>query len=171
MTGLRTTSLVLALITTALSAGLFFVWSYSVMPGLKRSSDRTFVEFLQHTNKAMLNGWFALTFGGAVVFMLLAGALLLGADSGIRSAVLPWVIAALVLYIVQMGITFGVNVPLNDDIDKAGAVDKIADLAAVREHFEAKWVRWNNVRSVVSVASFSSLTWALLQYGRHTGKS
>ena len=43
----------------------------------------------------------------------------------------------------------------------------MADLAAVRERFgEAKWIRWNIVRAVMSTAAFGCLTWALVLYGR-----
>ncbi len=31
----------------------------------------------------------------------------------------------------------------NNDLDKAGDPARIADLAAVRQHFEVKWVAWN----------------------------
>lgn len=170
MSDFRTAVLFAAVLTTGLSAGLFYVWSYSVMPGLGRSSDRSFVEAFQGMNKAMMNGWFALSFGGAMIFLLLAGGLLLGADGDQRSKALPWVIAAVVLYVAMLVITFAVNVPLNDELDAAGAVDQIKDLAALRERMEDRWVRWNNVRSVVSVLSFGCVTWALLQYGRATGK-
>ncbi|GAA2665635.1 anthrone oxygenase family protein [Streptomyces aculeolatus] len=170
MSDFRTAVLFAAALTTGLSAGLFYVWSYSVMPGLARASDRTFVESFQQMNRAMMNGWFALTFGGAFLFLLLAGGLLLGADGDQRSRTLPWLIAALVLYVAMFVITFAVNVPMNNDLDAAGAVDQIKDLAGLRERVEDRWVRWNNVRSVVTVLSFGCVSWALFQYGRATGK-
>ena len=61
---------------------------------------------------------------------------------------------------------FTVNVPLNNQLNAAGAPDRIADLAAVRERFEATWVRWNVVRTVASTAAFGCLTWALVLHGR-----
>ncbi|AZM47184.1 DUF1772 domain-containing protein [Streptomyces sp. WAC 06738] len=170
MSDFRTAALFAAVLTTGLSAGLFYVWSYSVMPGLARASDRTFVESFQQMNRAMMNGWFALTFGGAFVLLLLAGGLLLGADGDQRSKPLPWLVAALVLYVAMLAITFAINVPMNNELDAAGAVDQIKDLAGLRERVEDRWVRWNNVRSVVMVLSFGSVSWALLQYGRATGK-
>lgn len=41
-------------------------------------------------------------------------------------------------------------------------MDRIGDLAAVRERFEAPWVRWNLVRTVASVAAFAALIGSLL---------
>ena len=58
MTGWGTAALVAAVITNGLMAGLFAAYSYAVMPGLGRAGDRTFVEAMQQTNAAILNGWF-----------------------------------------------------------------------------------------------------------------
>jgi uncharacterized membrane protein len=159
----RGISLVAATITMGLAAGLFYTFSISVMPGLGRTADRSFVDAMQRINVAILNGWFALAFGGALVCTALATLLQLGAEG---RAVLLWTVAALVLYGTVLGITFAVNVPLNNELNAAGAPDRIADLAAVRERFEATWVRWNVVRAVASTAAFGCLTWALLLYGR-----
>src|SRR6186713_801850 len=66
-TGWATTTLVAATITNGLMAGLFAAYSYAVMPGLGRTDDRTFVEAMQQTNAAILNGWFGICFGAAVL--------------------------------------------------------------------------------------------------------
>jgi uncharacterized membrane protein len=160
---LRGASLVAATITMGLAAGLFYTFSISIMPGLGRAADRSFVDAMQRINVAILNGWFALAFGGALVCTALATLLQLSADG---RAVLLWTAAALALYVTVLAITFAVNVPLNNQLDAAGAPDRIADLAAVRERFETTWVRWNAVRAVASTAAFGCLTWALVLYGR-----
>jgi len=54
---------------------------------------------------------------------------------------------------------------LNNQIQAAGEPDHIADLAAVRENFESKWVRWNIARAASSTAAFGCLTWALTLVG------
>jgi uncharacterized membrane protein len=159
----RGASLIAATVTMGLMAGLFFAWAQGVMTGLHRSSDRTFVEAVQQMNVAILNGWFALVFGGAAVFTVLAGVLYLRADA---RSVLPWVVAAFVLYLLVLIITFAVNVPLNDQLEAAGPVDRITDLAAVRARFETTWVRWNIVRAVLNTAAFGCLAWALILHGR-----
>src|SRR5215207_6169492 len=81
-------------------------------------------------------------------------------------AVLPWIVAALVLYAASLLITISFNVPLNNELNAAGDPDHIADLAAVRERFEASWVRWNIARAVASTAAFGCLIWALVLHGR-----
>ncbi|WP_354640048.1 DUF1772 domain-containing protein [Kitasatospora camelliae] len=164
----RIITLVAAVIATGLSAGLFYAYACSVMPGLGRADDRTFVEAMQRINVAILNGWFMLSFLGALVLIVAAGVLHLGA--GARSA-LPWIAVAAVLYLAMLVITGVVNVPLNDRLAAAGSSDSGMDLAAVRADFEAVWVRWNVVRAVVSTAAFGFLTWALVAAGRATGRS
>jgi uncharacterized membrane protein len=57
-------------------------------------------------------------------------------------------------------------VPLNNELAAAGDPDHIADLAGVRERFEASWVRWNIARAVASTAAFGCLIWALVLHGR-----
>ena len=104
-----------------------------------------------------------ISFFGALVFTALAGVLHLHAD---WRGVLPWIAAALVLYLATLLITFGFNVPLNNELAAAGDSDHIADLAAVRERFEASWVRWNIARAVASTAAFGCLIWALVLHGR-----
>lgn len=163
----RTTSLILATLTMGLMAGLFFAWAQGIMPGLHRSDDRTFVEAMQQLNAAILNGWFALAFGGAILLTALAAVLHLRADG--RPA-LPWIIAGLVLYLAVLIITGTVNVPLNDQLEAAGPVAKIPDLAAVRAHFETTWVRWNIVRAVLSTGAFGCLLWALVVHSRLTNR-
>jgi uncharacterized membrane protein len=160
---IRGAALVAATITMGLMAGLFFAFTMAVMPGLARASDRSFVEGMQRINESILNGWFALAFGGALVFTAIAAALHLRADG--RPA-LPWIVAALVLYAVQLVITIRINVPLNDALLAAGAVDGITDLGAVRERFEARWLRWNHVRTLLSTGALGCLAWALVTYGR-----
>jgi uncharacterized membrane protein len=159
-------SVLLATITMGLMAGVFQLYAHTVMPGLGRTDDRTFVGAFQAMDRAIINPLFMATFFGAFAFTGLAAALHLGA--GARS-LLPWLVVALVLYAAVLVITFRVNLPLNDMIKAAGDPDAIADLAAVRERFdEATWVRWNVVRAVASTAAFACLAWALVRYGRLT---
>ena len=156
MTGWTTAVLVAAVITNGLMAGLFAAYSYAVMPGLGRADDRTFVEAMQRTNAAILNGWFGICFGGAVVFAAVAVVLHRGRPG------LGWIVAGLVLYVAVLVVTFAVNVPLNDALAAAGN----ADPAGVRARFEGTWVRWNVVRAVLSTGAFGCLTWALATAGR-----
>lgn len=161
----RSLVLVAATLTTGLTAGLFAAFSYAVMPGLARVDDRSFVAAMQQINKAIINGWFAVCFAGALLLTGLALVLQLGRGGGI----VPWLGAALVLYLTVLIVTGAVNVPLNDRLAGAGDPDGLTDPAAVRAAFETVWVRWNVVRAVVNTAAFGCLCWALLLAGRAGG--
>jgi uncharacterized membrane protein len=158
-------ALVAATIAMGLASGLFYTFACSVMIGLGQADDRTFVEAMQRINVAILNLWFAAGFGGAFVLTVIAAALSLRADG---RPTLPWIVAALILYVGTLAITFFINVPLNDQLAAAGEPDHIADLGAVRQRFEGRWVRWNIVRALTATAAFGCLTWALVLHGRGT---
>jgi uncharacterized membrane protein len=164
--GWASAALVAATLTAGLMAGLFAAFSYAVMPGLGKASDLAFVDGMQRINVAILNGWFGLCFGGALVFSVLAAVLHAGAG---RRSVLPWIIAGAALYVVGLAVTFALNVPLNDRLEAAGDPARIPDLQAVREQFEAAWVRWNVVRTLACTAAFGCLAWALVLHGRLSG--
>ncbi|RKF29063.1 DUF1772 domain-containing protein [Micromonospora globbae] len=163
---LRTLTLIAATVTTGLMAGLFAAFAYSVMPGLARADDRTLVVAMQRINESILNGWFFVCFFGALVFTGAAAALHLG---GAWTPVLPWIVAALLLYVVVLVVTMAVNVPLNEALARAGDPDRLTDLPAVRDRFAPAWIRWNLVRAFASTAAFALLTWALVAHGRVAG--
>jgi uncharacterized membrane protein len=162
----RAGSMLLAAMTMGIMAGVFQLYAHTVMPGLGRTDDRTFVGAFQAMDRAIMNPLFLATFFGAFAFTGLAVVLHLDADS---RPLLPWLVVAAVLYAAVLVITFRINLPLNNMIKAAGDPAAIADLAAVRERFdEATWVRWNVVRAVASTAAFACLAWALVRYGRLT---
>jgi uncharacterized membrane protein len=161
---LRPGALVAATIAMGLMAGVFGIYAHAIMPGLRTTDDRTFVGAFQQIDRAFINPWFMASFLGALVLTVLAAALHVREDG--RSA-LPWIVAALILYVLAFVVTIAVNVPLNDELKAAGDPDRIADLAAVREQFdESKWARWNVARAVATTAAFGCLAWALVLHGR-----
>src|SRR5262249_2341457 len=111
------TVLAAALLTTGLMAGVFGLYTHTIMPGLRHTDDRTFIGAFQATDKAILNPWFLAAFFGALVLTGLAAALHLAGD---RRHLLPWIGAAFVLYLIAVVITMAVNVPLNDALKAAG---------------------------------------------------
>lgn len=163
---LRAAALMLATLTTGVMAGLFFAFTFSVMPGLARAGDRTFVDTMQRINVAIVNGWFLVCFFGALGFTVIAAVLHLSPPY--RSA-LPWIVAAAVLYLAVLIITVTVNIPLNNQLAAAGPIEHITEPYAVRAAFEATWVRWNAIRTIANLAAFGCLAWALALQGRVSG--
>ena len=159
---LRLILLMAATLAMGLMAGTVAVFAHSIMPGLRRTDDRTFVGAFQAIDRAIMNPWFlAGCFLGALVLTFGAAVAHVGRDAFAPSAV------AFVLYLITFVITLAVNVPLNETIQRAGDPDRIADLAAVRSNFnEARWTSFNLVRLGMCLTSFGLLAWALALQGR-----
>src|SRR3954462_3759432 len=148
--------LLVAAVVAGLQAGTYFTWATGVMPGLAKGDDRTFVDAVQQMNIAIVNPVFIATFLGAPV---LAGAAAVFAGSQARS----WAIAATVLAVGTLVISFAGNIPLNDALQAAGPVDKIKDLAAVRADFESLWVKLDIGRCLTSAGALGALVMAALK--------
>lgn len=160
----REVVLIAATMTMGLMAGVFGIYGNAIMPGLRRTDDRTFVAAFQSIDRAIINPAFMATFFGALVLTALAALLHLTGD---RRPVLPWIGAAFALYLFVFVITIGVNVPRNNEIKAAGEVDRMTDLHGVRARFEeARWVRWNHLRTLASTIAFGLLAWALVVSGQ-----
>jgi uncharacterized membrane protein len=144
--------LVVALVAAGLLAGLFYAYTVSVMPGLARGDDRTFVEGMRGINVAIVNGWFMLTFLGAPLLAAVAVFLNLRGGAG-----LWWTVAGFGCLLMVLIITGALSIPLNNALE-AGQ-DGYAQL---RAHFEAPWVRWNGWRTVFAMAGFGCLLGAVL---------
>jgi uncharacterized membrane protein len=156
----RDVVLVLATLSTGLSAGVFLLYAHTVMPGLRRTDDRTFVGAFQAIDRAIINPVFLLgSFFGAPLLLAVGAALSL---SGPEQDALPWLLAALALHLVVVAITVAVHLPLNDRLKAAGEPDAI-DVAATRADFsETRWVRANLVRVALDLAAFAASCVALV---------
>jgi uncharacterized membrane protein len=162
-TFLRLTILLGAVLTMGMVAGTFALYAHTVMPGLRKTDDRTFVSAFQQLDRAIINPWFMIfAFGGALVLTAAAAV----ANRG--TPAFGWIAAALGLYFICVIITIAVSVPLNDAMKAAGDPARI-NVAQVRAQFgEARWAAWNLLRVATSVPAFALLTWALVLGGRAT---
>lgn len=148
--------LVAATVTSGILAGTFLLYAHTVMPALRGLPDAEFVATFARLDRAIINPVFMVSgFAGAPVLTLVAAFLV---DDG-----RPWVVVALGLHVVMVVITGAINVPRNDAL-KAAPVD--AEPTPLRTAFdEARWVRWNWVRVVLTVGATGSLAWALVEVG------
>jgi uncharacterized membrane protein len=153
----------LAMIATGLSAGLLYSYACSVLPGLAQTSDRTFIDAMQQINKAIQNPVFFASFFGALALTAVAAAQQRRLGPG---AATRWTVAALALYVCALLVTVVANVPLNDHLAAAGDPARIADPAAVRNHFQAPWIAWNIARTALATAALACLGRALVLHGR-----
>jgi uncharacterized membrane protein len=152
-----------AVIAMGLVAGLYFFSAIAVMPALTAADDRTLVDAMQQMIDKIENPAFFLAFLGAPA---LATAALVQAHNSGHAKIAGWIVAALALYTVMVVITFAVNIPLNEDLKEAGDPARIENISEVRDDFVTPWVAWDIVRTVVTIAAFGFLTWALVLRGR-----
>ncbi|MFK0223021.1 anthrone oxygenase family protein [Streptomyces vinaceus] len=160
-----TVLLMVATVLVGLMAGLFFAFDVSVMPGLARGDERTYVTAMRNIN-AVIDG--NALFGTVFVVALLAAAASAALElRGGRRGVAVWVAAAAVLYLAVLVITFTVDIPLNNELAAAGDAAEMADFSIV-DRFKGTWVATNVVRTVCSTAALVALVRALVLYGRAT---
>ncbi len=159
---MKSTILFLTILTTALMAGLFFAWSVSVMPGLKRLGDREFMLSMQAMNRAIQNPIFLSCFMGVLV--LSAASCWLQFEKPLPQSYY-WLVAASLVYLIGVfGVTIFGNIPLNNALDALDvARENASGLSAFRNNFEAKWNTLNNIRTLASVISVSLLVAMLMK--------
>jgi uncharacterized membrane protein len=168
MRTLQTATLIASTVGAGLMAGLFAAFAYAVMPGLARSDDHTFLQAMQHINRAIINVFFLTPFLLPLPLLVLATVL---AAKGQSPGALPWIVAALVLYFAAFLVTGAQNVPLNDTLDKVALDGDGSQLHAARAAFEDRWVMWNTLRAVLHTGAFGCLLWALYLHGTHSSTS
>lgn len=141
-------ALVLTTVLTGLSAGFFYAWSCSVMPGLAKTDDHTFINAMQTINTAMLNPAFAVRFFGPLVGLPIC--MILVWQSGTNAALIT-IFGALIAYAATFVVTMTRNQPMNLELEAAGAFAVIAHPRDTRTYFEGPWVRWNHARTIASI--------------------
>ena len=148
MSDLTIVLLVAATFLCGLTAGLVFTFAVVVMPGIRRLSDREFLESFGAMDRIIQENdpLFMLAWVGSALALLAAAILGFGAVAGIERWLLLGAAAAYLLF-VQLP-TILVNVPLNNrlqalDLDSMDA----AQLKAFRSEFEGRWNRWNRFRN------------------------
>lgn len=149
--------LALTVLTSGLSAGLFYSFEVAVTPGLATVSDHTYIEAFQGMNAIIRNAPFAVAFFGPIALAVAALALVRG-----NRGVTRLVAAGLVLYVAGvLAVTFGFHVPRNQQLATYGNL-ATTDLVAVRAWFEGPWNTMNLVRAAAACAAFTLFSLAAL---------
>ncbi len=142
-------------------AGLLFGWMVSVIPGLLKVNDTTYVSTMQSINVQIINPMFVIPFVGTPLVLVVAAIVQLRAGEQRRA----WLLfGSAATYVAGVLMVTGVgNVPLNDHLD---ALDlegvSSAVLARERSGYEAPWNRWHFVRTVASGLAFTLATSSLV---------
>ena len=148
---IKSFTLFTAILLTGLSAGLFYAWSVSVIPGTRSLVDITYLKSMQSINRAILNPAFFLIFIGSP--LTLAASTIQQINTGTP---FYFLLAATIVYMLgTFGVTVFGNVPLNDALDVLNLAElKEAKLVEFRTSYEQEWNRLHLIRTVFAVLSF-----------------
>ncbi|MEM6768064.1 MAG: hypothetical protein AAF655_24225 [Bacteroidota bacterium] len=69
---IKSVTLFFAVVLTGLSAGLFYAWMVSVIPGTRKLTDLTYMESMQSINREILNPAFFLIFFGSPISLAIS---------------------------------------------------------------------------------------------------
>ncbi len=155
--------LLLSTVSTALIGGLFYAYSCSVIPGLTRLSDLSFLQAMQSINRAILNPLFFASFMGTLIFLPIS--VWFFKDN---PTVFYLLLAAALLYFggVFLVTVIG-NVPLNDLLDGTDLTKlDTAGLSALRNKFEPSWNLFHRIRTIASFICIVLTAYAAI-LGRH----
>ncbi len=152
-------------VLTGLSAGLFYAWSVSVIPGTQKVADPAYLETMQNINRAILNPSFFLIFFGSIFFLSIASIYEFH-----ENKVAFWLLlSASIFYLIgTVGVTGLGNVPLNNQLD-ALELTKInaSKIAEFRKFYELNWNRLHLIRTIFAVISFLLSVLAVFTHSKH----
>ncbi len=152
---LETTTLVITILFTGLTAGLCFTWTNAVTPGIGELDDLGFLQSFQEMNRAIINPVFIAVFFGPFIGHLLTPYL---KYQHADAALWIYIVAAALFILGVVLVTMIGNVPLNEILDKTDLRNtSVEDLRALRQKFEMPWRQWHLVRTISSILSFALL--------------
>jgi uncharacterized membrane protein len=138
------------LLAKALSAGFFYTYAVSVMPGLAAADPSSAIRAVQGINAVIRTPVFAFAFFGSLLFPL---AVALAASIGRARQVAVLAFLSATLYGPGVfAVTFLVNVPLNEAL--AGANPTSDTAARIWANYYGPWTTWNHVRAVCACLAF-----------------
>ena len=141
-----------SLVLTGLSAGLFFGWSVSVIPGTQKVDDLSYLNTMQNINREILNPGFFIVFFGSLIALGLSTYFTYPVSTTGFSTLL---IATLMYLVGSLGVTGMGNVPLNNELEalKLAALSS-QEITAFRQYYESRWNKLHQCRMLFSVLSF-----------------
>jgi len=156
--------LMLATVLCSLVAGFLFAFAVVVMPGIRNLDDSGFIRAFQVIDGVIQKGQpvFGFVWLGSALALVAAALVGLWVLDGTDRLVV--IVAALVYILGVQAPTFGINVPLNNKLQRLdpGTMDAAARRRA-REGFEARWNRWNVFRTVCATLTTVFLAILLLR--------
>ncbi|WP_421593558.1 DUF1772 domain-containing protein [Shinella sp. M27] len=148
----------LAILATALNAGLFFIFSVCIMAAFARLSPAEGAAAMNAINAVIQNPLFFSAFFGATLLSLVLA--IIGYIQGGATGLMAMA-GGIVFLVAVFGVTAVFNVPLNDALAAAPAGSP--EQATLWQRYLDVWVMWNHVRTLGSLAAVALLTLAFRQ--------
>ena len=144
---LLTSTLLCALVT-----GFVFTYAVNVMPGLAKLADKEFIRAFQVTDKVIQNNQpiFMIVWIGSMISVI--GTIIASLMDPYAVATGLVIITGFVCLLGVQGLTVLVHLPLNRRIQRVNVGER--DASALREErflFEARWMRFNWIRTLIGL--------------------
>ncbi len=142
--------LLLTTLASALIAGLFYAYHWTVMPGLNAIEPLAAIKAMNSINVVILNPLFFFSFFGSLLFGAVTAILYLWTA---RDAATLLVWAGFLAYAIgTFGVTIVFNVPLNNQL--AASSPTAATAATIWREYYDPWMYWNLIRTLAAIAAF-----------------
>jgi uncharacterized membrane protein len=142
-------ALALGLLAAAWSAGFFWAWFFTVMPGLSAAPPEAAIGAMRAANASIRGAGFAFVFFGPGLFAALALA------AGLKGPALAALVAAALYGAGVLAVTFAANLPINAALAAAAVSPDTA--AEVWRGFAEPWTAWNHLRTGAATLTFAAL--------------
>lgn len=144
-------AVLLSALLCSLVAGLVLTFAIVVMPGIKTLGNRDYLKSFKSIDRVIQNNQpiFMMVWLGSAVVLLASTVLGIWRLEGIDRLLL---IVACGIYIFGVQVpTVMINVPLNNRL-QSQSLDTMPEsvLVTTTEEFDSRWLRWNNIRTVVA---------------------
>lgn len=150
--------LMISALLCSLVAGFVLAFAVVVMPGIEGFKDRNYLQAFKAMDAVIQNNQpvFMVVWAGSILVIVISAFLGIPQLTGLEQMLL---IIATAIYLLGVQLpTMTINIPLNNQLQKQDLdAMSAAELQEARKNFEARWVRWNTIRTV-----FATLTSALL---------
>ena len=136
----------------ALVAGFVFTYAVIVMPGLAKLADKEFIRAFQVTDEIIQNKQpiFMIVWVGSVISVISTLIVSLMGPYPVETVLV--IIAGFVYLLGVQGLTILIHLPLNRRIQAVYVEER--DASALREErllFEARWIRFNWIRTLIGL--------------------
>lgn len=147
-------SLFTAILFSGMIGGLMFGWTVSILPGLRKVSDLTYVSTMQTINREIINPGFTIPFTITPVVLAVAAFVHFRSGQTRRGWLLASACATYVIGVIV--VTVGGNIPLNNTLDEFDISAATSDaLSAQRADYEGPWNAWHYARTSASMVALA----------------